>query len=81
MKKILRKNEEALRELQENIKYNNIYIMGIPEREGDEKWIDKLVEKVMMEKFLNSMREKVTQVQEAQKVSIKMNSKRPQDTS
>ena len=31
--KRLRKNEEAIREMQDNMKRNNIHIIGIPERE------------------------------------------------
>ena len=59
------------------MKHDNIFIIGIPEGETDEKGIENLFEKVMMENFPNLMKEKVMQVQEAQNVSIKMNSKRP----
>ena len=58
----LRKNEEGLREMQDNMKCNNICIIGIPEGEADEQGRDNLFEKVMMEKFSNLMREKVTQL-------------------
>ena len=56
--KRLRKNEEGLRELQDNVKYNNIHILGIPEGGEEEQGIENLFEKVMMEKFPNWMREK-----------------------
>ena len=36
MEKRFRKNEEGLREMQENMKRNNIHIIGIPEEEGEE---------------------------------------------
>ena len=36
-----------------------------------------MFEKVMMENFPNLMREKVTQIQEAQRVPMKRNPKRP----
>ena len=36
-----------------------------------------MLEKVMMENFPNLRREKVTQIQESQRVPIKRNSKRP----
>ena len=75
--KRLRKNEEAIREMQDNMKHNNICIIGIPEGEEEEQGIENLFEKVMMENFPNLMREKVTQMQEAQRVPIKRNSKRP----
>ena len=75
--KRLRKNEEGLREMQDNMKHNNIRIIGIPEGEEEEQGIDNLFEKVMMEYFPNLMREKVTQIQETQRVPSKRNPKRP----
>ena len=59
------------------MKHNNICTIGIPEGEEKEQRIENLFEKLMTENFPNLMREKVTQVQEAQKVLIKMNPKRP----
>ena len=59
------------------MKCNNISIIGIPEGEEEEQGIENLFEKVMMENFSNLMREKVTQIQEAHRVPIKGNSKRP----
>ena len=73
----LRKNEEVLMEMQDNMKHNNIHIIGTPEREEEEQAIENLFEKVMMETFPNLMREKVTQIQETQRVPIKRNPKRP----
>ena len=75
--KRLKKNEEGLREMQDNMKCNNIPITGIPEGEEEEQGIENLFEKVMMENFPNLMREKVTQIQETQRVPIKRNPKRP----
>ena len=66
-----------LRKLQDNMKHNNICIIGILEGEEEEQGIENLFEKVMTENFLNWMREEVTQVQEAQRVPIKRNPKRP----
>ena len=65
--KRLRKNEEAIREMQDNMKRNNIRIIGIPEGEEEEQGIENLFEKVMMENF-PLLREKVTQIQETQRV-------------
>ena len=75
--KRLRKNEEAIREMQDNTKRNNIHIIGIPEGEEEDQGIENLFEKVMMENFPNLMREKVTKIQESQRVPIKRNPKRP----
>ena len=73
----LRKNEEGLREMQDNMKCNNIHMIGIPEGEEEEQGIENLFEKVMMENFPNLMREKVTQIQETERVPRKRNPKRP----
>ena len=52
--------------MHDNMKHNNINIIGIPEGEEEEQGIENMFEKVMMENFPNLMREKVTQVQETQ---------------
>ena len=52
--------------MQDNMKGNNICILGIPEGEEEEQGIENLFEKVMMENFPSLMREKVTQIQETQ---------------
>ena len=75
--KRLRKNEEGSREMHDNIKHNNINIIRIPEGEEEEQGIENWSEKVMMENFPNRMREKVTQIQESQRVPSKRNPKRP----
>ena len=58
------------------MKHNNFCIIGISEGKEKEQGIANLFEK-MTENFPNLMKEKVTQVQEAQRVPIKMNPKRP----
>ena len=63
--------------MQDNVKHNNIRIIGIPEGEEEEQGIENLFEKVMMENFTNLMGEKVTQIQESQRVPSKRNPKRP----
>ena len=63
--------------MQDNRKCNNIRIIGIPGGEEEEQGVENLFEKVMMENFPNLRREKVTQIQETQRVPIKRNTKRP----
>ena len=76
--------------MQDKMKHNNIHIIGIPEGEEEEQGIENLgkskgrareeqgkFEKVMMENFPNLSREKVTQIQESQRVPSKRNTKRP----
>ena len=75
-KKRHRKNGEGLREMDDSMKHNNICILGTPEGE-EQQGVKNLFEKVMMENFLNVMREKVTQIQEIQRVPIKRNPKWP----
>ena len=75
--KRIRKNEERLREMQDKMQCNKICIIGIPEGEEEEQGIENLFEKVMMENFPNLMRDKVTQIQETQRVPSKRNPKRP----
>ena len=52
--------------MQDNMKHNNIHIIGIPEGEEEEQGIENLFEEVMMENFPNLMREKVTQIQDTE---------------
>ena len=59
------------------MKLNNIHIMGIPEGEESEQTINNLFEERMTENFLNLVKEKVIQVQEAQRVPNKLEPKRP----
>ena len=68
--------KEGLREMQDNMKCDNIYLIGIPEGE-EEQGIENLFEKVMIENIPNLMREKVTQIQETQRVPTKRNPNRP----
>ena len=56
---------------------NNIHIIRISEREEKEQRIENLFEKIISENFPNLVKEKVTQVQEAQRFPIKMNPKKP----
>ena len=58
------------------MKHNNICIIEIPEGK-EERGIENLFEKVIMENFPNLMREKVTQIQGTQRVPCKRNPKRP----
>ena len=76
-KKRILKNEESLRNVLENMKHNNICIIGVPEGEESEQGIENLFEKIMTENFPNLVKEKDTQIQEAWRVPNKMDPKRP----
>ena len=51
--------------------------MGIPEGEESEQGIQNLFEEIMTKNFPNVVKEKVTQVEEAQKIQNKLDPKRP----
>ena len=81
-KRLKNNNEDSLRELQDNMKCNNIWIIGIPEGEEKKERIEKLFEKIMTEKFPNLVRGTATEVQEAQKALSGWTQRGPlQDTS
>ena len=62
----MKRNEDSLRDLWDNIKRNNILIIGVPE--GEEKGPKKIFEEIIIENFPNMGKEIATQVQEAQRV-------------
>ena len=69
----IQKNEERLRNLQDNFKCSNIQIMGVQDGEEEEQEIENLFEKIMKEKFPNLAKEiNFQEVQEAQRVSKKL---------
>ena len=63
--------------MQDNIKCNNTHKIGIPEGEEEEQGIEILFEKVLMDNSPHLMREKVTEIQEKQRVPNKRNPERP----
>ena len=52
----IQKNEERLRNLQDNFKHPNIWIIGVPEGKEEEQEIENLFEKIM-ENFPNLAKE------------------------
>ena len=55
-KQEFKKKEERLRNLQDNFKHSNIWILGVPEGEEEEQDIENLLEKIM-ENFPNLAKE------------------------
>ena len=63
----MKKNEDSLRDLQENFKGINICIIRVPERGWREIGPEKLLKEILAKKILLNMgKEAVTQVQESQ---------------
>ena len=61
----MKRNEDSLRDLWDNIKRNSIRIIGVPEGEDREKGPKKILEEIIVENFPNMGKETATQVQEA----------------
>ncbi len=74
--KRMKRNEDSLRDLWDNIKRNNIRIIGVPEGEEREKGPEKIFEEIIVENFPNMGKEIATQVQEAQRVPYRINPRR-----
>ena len=71
--KRMKRNEDSLRALWDNIKHNNIRIIGVPEGEDKEKRLEKTFEEIIVRNFPNMRKEIGTQVQEAQRVPYRIN--------
>ena len=67
----MRRNEDNLRDLCDNVKRPNIRIIGVP---GDKKKDhEKILEEIIAENFPKMGREIITQVQETQRVPNRVN--------
>ena len=76
-KQELKKNEERLRNLQDNFKHSNIWIIGVPEGEEEEQETENLFEKIKKGNFPNLVKEiDFQEVQEAQRVPKKLDPRR-----
>ena len=71
--KRMRRTEDRLRDLQDNIKHTNIQIIGVLEEEEKKKGYEKIFEEIIFENFPNMEKDIVNQVQEAQRVPYRIN--------
>ena len=64
--KRIKRNEDNLRDLQDNIKHYSIRIIGVPEEENThtQKDHEKILEEIIVENFPKMGKEIITQVQE-----------------
>ena len=74
--KRMKRIENSLRDLWENIKHTNIQTIGFPEEEEKKKGYEKIFEEIIVETFPNMEKEIVTQVQEVQRVPHRINPRR-----
>ena len=59
----MKRTEDSLRDLWENIKCTNIQITGVPEEEGRNKGYEKIFEEIIVKSIPNMGEEIATQVQ------------------
>ena len=74
--KRMKRNEDSLRDLWDNIKCNSIHIIGVPEGEEREKGPEKIFEEIIVKNFPNMGKEIATEVQEAHRVPYRINPRR-----
>lgn len=74
--KRMKRTEDSLRDLWDNIKRTNSRIIGVPEEEEKKKGYEKIFEEIIVENFPNMEKEIVNQVQEAQRVPYRINPRR-----
>ena len=74
--KRMKRNEDSLRDPWDNIKCNNICIIGVPEEEEKNKGTEKIFEEIIVENFPKMGKEIATQVQEVQRVPDRTNPRR-----
>ena len=74
--KRMKRTEDSLRDLWDNIKCTNIRIIGVPEEEEKKKGTEKIFEEIIVENFPNMGEEIVNQFLEAQRVPYRINPRR-----
>ena len=72
-KKRIKRNEDNLTDLWDNVKCPNIQIIGVPEKEDKKKGHEKILEEIIVENFPKMGKEIATQVQETQRVPNRLN--------
>ena len=72
----MKRAEDSLRDLRDNIKQTNIQIVGVPEEGQKKKGYEKFFEEFIVENFCNMEKEIIKQVQEAQRVPYRINPRR-----
>ena len=70
--KLIKRNEDNLRDLWDNVKRPNIQILGVPEEEDKKKDHEKILE-IIVENFHKMGKKIITQVQETQRVPNRIN--------
>ena len=71
--KRIKRNEDHLRDLWDNVKCPKIQIIRVPEEEDKKKVHDKILEEIIVENFPKMGKEIATEVQETQRVPNRIN--------
>jgi len=74
--RLIKRNDDKLRDLWENVKYTNIRIIGVPEEEDKKKGHATILEELVVENVLKMGKEIITQVQETQRVPKRISLRR-----
>ena len=69
----MKRNEDSLRDLWDNVKCTNLQIIGVPEGEEREKGPEKIFEEITAKNFPNMEKEIFIQISEVQKVPYSIN--------
>ena len=72
----VKRTEESLRDLWDNIKGTNIRIIGVQKKMRKRKGMRKYLKRIIVENFPNMEKEIVNQVQEAQRVPYRVSPRR-----
>ena len=74
--KRMKRTEDNLRDFWDNTKHTNIRIIEVPEEEEKKKGSEKIFEEIIVKNFPNMGKDIVDQVQEAQRVPGRINTKK-----
>ena len=74
--KVIKRSEDNLRDIWDNVKCPNIRIIGVPEEEDKKKGREKILEEIIVENFPKTGKEIATQVQETQRGPNRINPRR-----
>ena len=74
--KRIKRNEDNLREVWDNVKCPNIQIIGVLEEESKKKGHEKILEEIIVENVPKMGKEIVIQVRETQRVPNRINPRR-----
>ena len=72
----MKRTKDSLRDLWDNIKCTNVQIIGVPEKEEEKKGYENFFEEIIVENFPNMEKEIFSHVQEAQRVTQRINPRR-----